>query len=636
MLGLTFASAALAITPIEQVVKLLGDMHAQGTTELQAEKIEASRYSQECKNVIEKQNTMIAEFNSDVEDAEGDIAEGSAAIAQYEENLAALAGEIERNKADNKAALEVREKEKADYVALAADYSSALSALERAITHLKKVDVGTVGPADAEPVQVFAQLRSASRLLAEQNPQAVSAAYESTTGGVVQMLVDLQDKFTAESRAAASTEQDRQNSWNQLSATQKKEVEMWKRDTEEKGQKLGEAKSKKEAGMGARDLANSQKKDATTVRNEKKGECKVNEKLLAEQSAVRAQELEAIQQAMDILQGDNVSGAEKRNLKPLAPSFLQISNPTNLKKALALVDTRASALNSKVLSALALRIQARGSPFTEVLKMVRDLVSKLKAEAVAEAEKKGKCDAKMINLKGDQDIFSRNVADLQARVESMAAEKQGNQEKAKVLAEKLQYLSQDKAAAKKTRTANKAANAQTVKESKEAQEAIAQAVATLENFYNGAGAQHSEANAGKEGLNTEVYGGQATKANGVLAILETVAQDFGHLEVETTQLESSEAAAYTELMNSGEVEVAKMTTVHKMTVEKIAELTTELDTARKQLAGEKDSLATVNENIANAKLECSVAVTFEQRMAMREAEIQSLKEVLEVLQGVKQ
>merc|ERR1719207_416182 len=54
---------------------------------------------------------------------------------------------------------------------------------------------------------------------------------------------------------------------------------------------------------------------------------------------------------------------------------------------------QARQLNSRVLSALALRVAA--DPFRKVNKMIKDLITKLLEEANEEAEHKGWCDAEL-------------------------------------------------------------------------------------------------------------------------------------------------------------------------------------------------------------------------------------------------
>merc|ERR1719407_142461 len=104
-----------------------------------------------------------------------------------------------------------REAEKADFDALQADYDESIDALKRAIAVLKKEQGKT--PQSLLEVQKVKSLKMlpmlAKRTLlaflnsdAKQDPLSVSApqaaAYESQSGGVVEMLEKLLDKFRAE------------------------------------------------------------------------------------------------------------------------------------------------------------------------------------------------------------------------------------------------------------------------------------------------------------------------------------------------------------------------------------------------------------------------------------------------------
>jgi hypothetical protein len=112
---------------------------------------------------------------------------------------------------------------------------------------------------------------------------------------------------------------------------------------------------------------------------------------------LRAEEIEAIEKAIEIISSSAVSGAADKHLPSLfqqkAASLAQLrshnSNPAQWKVAVYLQD-RARDLNSRILSAIADRVEK--DPFKKVKKMIKDLIDKLMEEANAEAAHKGWCD----------------------------------------------------------------------------------------------------------------------------------------------------------------------------------------------------------------------------------------------------
>merc|ERR1719326_2794272 len=115
---------------------------------------------------------------------------------------------------------------------------------------------------------------------------------------------------------------------------------------------------------------------------------------------LRAEEIEALEKATEILAGGDVSGAAATHLPGLlqkkSSSFVQLrannKNP-NQERVAAFLKDEGARLNSKVLSALSTRVAY--DPFKSVKKMIKDLIAKLLEEANQEAEHKGWCDQEM-------------------------------------------------------------------------------------------------------------------------------------------------------------------------------------------------------------------------------------------------
>merc|ERR1719271_237102 len=115
---------------------------------------------------------------------------------------------------------------------------------------------------------------------------------------------------------------------------------------------------------------------------------------------LRAEELEAINKAIEIISSSAVSGAADKHLPSLiqykAASLAQFrsspASPAQWKVSIYLQD-KARLLNSRILSALAERVEK--DPFKKVKKMIKDLIDKLMEEATAEAAHKGWCDTEL-------------------------------------------------------------------------------------------------------------------------------------------------------------------------------------------------------------------------------------------------
>merc|ERR1719464_1682295 len=115
---------------------------------------------------------------------------------------------------------------------------------------------------------------------------------------------------------------------------------------------------------------------------------------------LRAEELEAIAKAIEILSSDEVTGNAERYLPTLVQrtrsSLAQLRSKSGgelQQRAADFLRDRAGQLNSRVLSALSVRVA--DDPFVKVKKMIKDLIVRLMEEANEEAEHKGWCDTEL-------------------------------------------------------------------------------------------------------------------------------------------------------------------------------------------------------------------------------------------------
>merc|ERR1719392_442882 len=228
--------------------------------------------------------------------------------------------------------------------------------------------------------------------------------------------------------------------------------------------------------------------DTTTTRDE-------DEKYLADLTAtceqkaadfesrqqLRAEEIEAIEKAIEIISSAAVSGnAEKHlptlvQLKGAALSQLRADgrSPTQQRVAQYLQD-RSRELNSRVLSALAVRVA--DDPFKKVKKMIKDLIVRLMEEANEEAEHKGWCDTELSTNEQTRKEKTEAVETLHAEIDELEASIAKLTEDITELTKAVAELDAAMAEATEIRQNEKATNTATIKDAQEAQTAVAQAL----------------------------------------------------------------------------------------------------------------------------------------------------------------
>merc|ERR1719335_1239146 len=177
--------------------------------------------------------------------------------------------------------------------------------------------------------------------------------------------------------------------------------------TSERDSKIAfKAKREQDKSDGEGDLVDTK---ATLAEDEKflsdlTAQCEQKNLDFEQRQKVRQEELDAIQQAIDIMSSDKVSGLVQ--LGASSPSALvQLRSSSRQGYAQSAVVTfledRAQRSDSRILSLLAVR--AAADPFKKVVKMIKDMITKLVEEANEEAEHKGFCDKEMGENKATRD-----------------------------------------------------------------------------------------------------------------------------------------------------------------------------------------------------------------------------------------
>merc|ERR1719159_954522 len=262
----------------------------------------------------------------------------TADIEQYEADAATLGKEISGLQADIStwegdlnAANKVREIEHTDYVATHKDYSESIKALEMAIATLKKTS-GDVKQASAALIQVASSKlfpmearKVLNAFLSMNNENALKMAapeanaYEFQSQGVVDMLEKLASKFDDEKAALEEEETNAVHSFSMLSADLNNQLDAARSAESEKSQ------AKAKALQGAADSKGALQDTVTTRDDDSKytadltATCEQKSSDFANRQTLRAEEIEAIQKAIEIMSSGAVSGNSEKHL----PQFVQ-------------------------------------------------------------------------------------------------------------------------------------------------------------------------------------------------------------------------------------------------------------------------------------------------------------------------
>merc|ERR1719335_1920609 len=274
-------------------------------------------------------------------------------------------------------------------------------------------------------------------------------------------------------------------------------------------------------------------------------------------------------------------------------------------------------INSRVLAVLAVHVGA--DPFKKVRKMIKDLITKLQEEAAEEADHKTWCDTELSTNEQTRKEKTEQVEMLYAEIDDLSATIAKLTIEITDLTHAIQDLDKAVKEATELRASEKAKNTETVADAKDAQEAVAKAMGILKDFY------------AKQGESTAA---NTVGAGGVMAMLEVIQSDFARLEAETTAAEDSAAKEYDAFMADSETDKTQKQRDIERNTKKKQDDSQALEEKNKDLLGTKDELSAAMEYYAKLKPDCiDSGVSYEERVARRKEEIESLQEALRILNG---
>jgi len=352
---------------------------------------------------------------------------------------------------------------------------------------------------------------------------------------------------------------------------------------------------------------------------------------------LRAEEIEAIEKAIEIISSGSVSGNADKHLPSLLQrqsSFSQLRSDMNMQaqaRVASYLMKRAKSLNSRVLSTLAAR--AAEDPFTKVRKMIKDLITRLMEEANDEAEHKGWCDTELSTNEQTRKEKTEAVETLHSEIDQLEASIAKLTEDITDLSEGLAQLDAAMSKATKLRQEEKAKNTETISDSEEAQAAVAQALTVLKEFYAKAGEATAFVQADPEIFDSEYKGMQAGNG-GVVGMLEVIESDFARLESDTKASEATAQKEFDDFMTESKIDKTQKTTDSEHKTAKKQDEEQALTEKKNDLEGTQKELDAALAYFDKLKPSCvDASVSYEDRVARRKEEIESLQEALKILNG---
>jgi len=627
-----------------------------------------------------------------------------------DDSIQKLEEHIEKEQKTQKELKEARAKTLAEYEKNAADLSAAISGVREATKVLKASKTDNTSPSlvqlqsVSETVKTAVMLadalglksaKTASASFLQQAPNVAMEDYKFHSAGIVDTLEQLTQDFVDEKN---KVDADEVQSVQEHTMAMQESTDIEKLKTKE----LKEANERRE--QVNTDIAESSQEYSTTsadlIADQKylaelsKG-CSEKSQTWNQRSLVRANELTAITEAMDIVKATVLDKTQASTIRfaqtgstihlaaavtsddsaldaieaeaesEEAPTFLQRRSKSSTMLSIfarkhqaaanapdsdgarqmvaSLLRDKGMKLKSTLLLSLASEVGS--DPFGKVKKLIQELIERLLTEAANEANQKGWCDKAMADAERTRDNAAEKASAFNARMAKLEATRNTLQEELGALADEIQELNAAQADAKKMRAEEKEENKETVREATQGLEAANIAIGVLERFYGTAKkatiklslSQGPFDDAPDAGFKTgEAYTGAGAES-GIVGMMQVIASDFQRTITQTEEAEKAAAKAHLEFLTESSMALAEKKMAHKEKTKYKDEAIESLEEADNNLQTQTSSMVNAVKELMELKPACiDTGMSYADRVAMREQEIASLKKALCIFGAFKQ
>jgi len=656
---------AAQTNPLSKTIELLESLQAKVVKDGENAQKVYEEFKEYCDDQSKELQFGIKTASSDVERAQATIAKESANADAAAAKIEDLSAAIATDEADLKAAGEIRAKEAGDFQAADADLAETISMLRRAaaiieremkggsflqsdsmskITDALQTLVSAQSVTSLDKSKVQALLQSADKdedWLGQPAGAPAAAAYESQSGGILDVLEDMLEKAEAQQADGQKAEMVAKHNFEMLAQKLKDSIK-------HQNDEMDRAKKAKAEADQARSTAEGELATATKMLNEGEkmlsdlqNDCMTKATEFDTEQKERGEELEALATAKSILE-EKTGGAADRTY-----SFLQVQASSRSKakaaetseNVIALVQSLAAKDGSTELAQLASRLRNTVSqaamdgadPFAKVKGLISEMIEKLVADAQKEADHKAFCDKEMSETKAKREDKQDEVDDLSNKIDTATAKIAKLKEEVATLQGELAEIARVQKEADETRAAEKKAFEEAKADYESGLEGVGIALQVLRDYY-------AEKPAGDESVESLLQSRKHTKATGaatgIIGMLEVIESDFSKMLAQATAGEDQAQREYDQLTQENKVATATKTTAAEYKEKDGKETAALLAGYESDRGVAQEELDAILEYWEKLQPMCvAKAEPYAERKKRREAEIAGLKQALEILEN---
>jgi len=665
---------AEGVSPVQKVIQILEENKVKVTNDLAGEEKEMAEYTDFCDKEASERGYAIETAARTIEDLKATIEECNARIPARESDVEKTANDVAAKTRQLHEASELRKKEKADFDAAEGELVKAVDQLSRAVTIIKRetgaasfaqlssdaktagskglemalaalgkiVDSGRINAGTRRSLEGLMQTEDYQQL---RQPQAKEVVYESKSGGIIAKIEEMKEKAEETLSEQRNAEMRSNNDFQQLEQSLNNGITV-------ANEKIGDAKTRisartQEKAQASGDLVQteaSKKADENYVAT-LKHDCEEAASNWAQRQESARGEIGAINKAIEILsEGVRVLlqvGSKDNRLSHYEEddsesSTVSSGSNTDTVARSALVQ-KLKDMSHKFGSYALMEMagSAAMDPFVKIRNLIEEMIAKLLDEAQEEATQKAFCDEEMGKSAKSKDDKTRTLDKLQSRIDRASSRKAELAQAVKDLEAGVAELDKSQAVATKIRNEEHATYLQASKDFGDAANAIERAIKVLKEFYDNqsllqVGSQRSASKASAP----DFGGAKGDAASVIISILEMSGEDFTKLHSETETNEDEAQEAYDKLTNDNKASKGAKQAEVKASLSEIKSLHVALKNNEEDHSMTSSELGAVMDYIEKLKPQCeSKAMSYAEKKARREAEIEGLKEALEILAG---
>jgi len=666
LVAIAAQAASLAVNPVQKVITLLQTLEGKITKEGEAEVKAFKEYTKWCEDTEQELGFEIKTATSQKMEAEAALAKCTSDEEVAETQIATLAQDISTCEKNMKNATSLRAEEHTTFTASEAELMDAIDTLGRAISILSKemsknpallqkqigsdvqslvttlgavIDAASFSGTDRQKLMALVQSKTDAEDEDEELGAPAAAVYKTHSSSILDILEDMKDKAEEELASLRKSE---------MQALHK--FELLKQSLTDEGaalnKELGETKTSKaeasecmaqqtsDLGVATADLKKAEETKATV-----KDDCATTAADHKSSMEGRAEELEAIGKAMEVL--SNKTGAAEGRVY----SFIQLKGrsarrftSSDSRAVVEIVSKLAQKQHSSSLAQLASRIGSvmkyastiGEDPFAKVKGLISDMIERLQKEASAEAEHKAYCDEETKKTAAKKEELTSDIDSLTAKIDKATATSAKLKSEVSELQKELADLTKLQAEMDTARADEKAAYAELKVDLETGIAGVQEAMRVLREYY---GTSEEESALLQQPEMPEFHKAATGAGGSIIEILEVVESDFTKNLAQATLTEESAQSTYDKTTQENKITKA----TKEQDVKYKSKEAAGLDKAVAEHSSDRDGLQTeltaVLEYSEKLVEECvAKPETYEARQARRAAEIAGLKEALTYLE----